>query len=144
MLIKRHDVGGGGVFFAAGQRSRLRGLAGKRVGGHSDYWLSVTGWPGPGLERRRWQLLERLWDPLTVRRLRRLGVRAGGAVLRVGAGAGSIVRWLRDAVDPSGRVLATDISIRACGGAGRPYWQPSRCAARRSPPEKICTPESRS
>jgi SAM-dependent methyltransferase len=66
----------------------------------------------PGPERRRLQLLERLRDPVTVRRLRRLGVSAGWRCLEVGAGAGSIVRWLSDAVGPTGQVLATDIDTR--------------------------------
>ena len=66
----------------------------------------------PGPERRRLQLLERLRDPVTVRRLRRLGVSAGWCCLEVGAGAGSIVRWLSDAVGPTGQVLAIDLDTR--------------------------------
>lgn len=70
----------------------------------------------PGPDRRRLQLLERLRDPLTVRRLRRLGVLAGWCCLEVGAGAGSIVRWLSDAVGPTGQVLATDVDTRLLDG----------------------------
>ncbi|MCA1835843.1 MAG: class I SAM-dependent methyltransferase, partial [Actinobacteria bacterium] len=70
----------------------------------------------PGVERRRLQVLERLRDPLTVRRLRRLGVTAGWRCLEVGVGAGSIVRWLSDAVGPTGQVLAIDIDIRLLRG----------------------------
>jgi len=68
------------------------------------------------VERRRLQVLERLRDPLTVRRLRRLGVTAGWRCLEVGVGAGSIVRWLSDAVGPTGQVLAIDIDIRLLRG----------------------------
>jgi len=70
----------------------------------------------PDVERRRLQVLERLRDPLTVHRLRRLGVTAGWRCLEVGAGAGSIVRWLSDAVGPTGRVLAIDIDTRLLQG----------------------------
>ena len=41
-------------------------------------------------------------DPLTVRYLLRLGVGDGWRCLEVGAGAGSIVRWLSDRVGPNG------------------------------------------
>ena len=70
----------------------------------------------PGPERRRLQLLECLRDPLTVRRLRWLGVRAGWRCLEVGAGAGSIVQWLSDAVGPTGQVVATDLDTRLLQG----------------------------
>jgi len=58
------------------------------------------------------QVLERLRDPLTVRRLQRLGVTAGWRCLEVGAGAGSIARWLSHAVGPTGQVVAIDIDTR--------------------------------
>ena len=43
-------------------------------------------------------------------------MRAGWRCLEVGAGAGSIVRWLSDAVGPTGQVLATDIDTRLLEG----------------------------
>jgi SAM-dependent methyltransferase len=57
-------------------------------------------------------MLERMRDPLTVRRLQRLGVTAGWRCLEVGAGAGSIARWLSHVVGPTGQVVAIDIDTR--------------------------------
>ena len=51
-------------------------------------------------------------DPLTTRRLDRIGVGPGWRCLEVGAGQGSIARWLAEAVAPRGRVVATDIDSR--------------------------------
>lgn len=62
-------------------------------------------------ERTRLGLLQRTLDPLTVRRLDRLGVGAGWRCLEVGAGAGSIARWLAERVGLSGLVVATDIDV---------------------------------
>ena len=55
------------------------------------------------------RLLEGLYDPLTIQRLKRIGVQSGARCLEVGAGAGSIVRWLAEAVGPGGAVAALDI-----------------------------------
>lgn len=63
-------------------------------------------------ERRRLALIERCWDPVSTARLARLGVSAGWRCLDVGAGGGSISRWLRDQVGPSGRVVAMDLDTR--------------------------------
>jgi SAM-dependent methyltransferase len=63
-------------------------------------------------ERRRLALIERCYDPPTTSRLAELGVRAGWQCLEVGAGGGSIARWLRDRVSPGGRVVALDLDIR--------------------------------
>ena len=63
-------------------------------------------------ERRRLALIERCYDPATTSRLAKLGVRAGWQCLEVGAGGGSIARWLRDQVSPGGTVVAIDLDIR--------------------------------
>ena len=55
--------------------------------------------------------LEQTFDPGTIRHLSRL-VKTGGRCLELGAGSGSIARWLSQAVGPSGRVLATDLDVR--------------------------------
>ena len=60
-------------------------------------------------ERQRLQLLEEVFDPGTRQHLERLPVAPGSRCLEVGAGAGSIARWLCDRVGPEGRVVATDL-----------------------------------
>jgi SAM-dependent methyltransferase len=62
-------------------------------------------------EARRLQLLEDHLDPTTKRRLEPLGVGADAKCLELGAGRGSIARWLADLVGPSGRVVATDLQL---------------------------------
>jgi SAM-dependent methyltransferase len=63
-------------------------------------------------ERRRLALIERCYDPITTSRLAQLGVGAGWRCLDVGAGGGSISRWLRDRVGPDGEVVAIDLDTR--------------------------------
>jgi SAM-dependent methyltransferase len=60
-------------------------------------------------ESGRLRLLEVCRDPGTIRRLGRLGISCGWRCLEVGAGHGSIARWLAERVDPTGSVLAADI-----------------------------------
>jgi len=62
-------------------------------------------------ESRRLQLLEQRLDPLTKRRIQRLGVSKGARCLEIGGGRGSITRWLSDVVGASGRVIATDLQL---------------------------------
>jgi protein-L-isoaspartate O-methyltransferase len=54
-------------------------------------------------------LREQLLDPLTTRRLSGLGVRKGWRCLEVGAGSGSIARWLARKVGRKGKVVATEL-----------------------------------
>ena len=74
-------------------------------------------------ELRRLQMLERLADPYTEELLLEIGLRAGWRCLEVGAGAGSIARWLTSQVGPAGGVVALDTDTRflrpAGVGAGR-------------------------
>jgi SAM-dependent methyltransferase len=63
-------------------------------------------------ERARLDLLEAAHDPTTQRRLAALGIAPGWRCLEVGAGGGSIVRWLADQVGASGSVVAADINTR--------------------------------
>lgn len=57
-------------------------------------------------ERERLALGEALWDPGTERRLAELGVGAGWSCLEVGAGLGSVARWL---AGRTGQVTAVDL-----------------------------------
>jgi ubiquinone/menaquinone biosynthesis C-methylase UbiE len=60
-------------------------------------------------EARRLQLFEERLDPLTIRRVERLGIGRGARCLEVGGGRGSITRWLAERVGPDGHVTATDL-----------------------------------
>jgi SAM-dependent methyltransferase len=71
-------------------------------------------------ESRRLQLLEHRLDPLTKRRIERLGVRRGARCLEIGGGRGSITRWLSDVVGPTGRVIATDLQLGFLSGIDAP------------------------
>jgi SAM-dependent methyltransferase len=65
-----------------------------------------------GEARRRLALLEQASDPETVRHLESIGVQAGWRCLEVGAGGGSIARWLSRRVGATGRVTAVDVDTR--------------------------------
>src|SRR5712691_334154 len=77
--------------------------------GEHQYILSQT---ADASERERLSLLERAADPLSQRRLAALRIQPGWRCLEVGAGHGSIVRWLAAQVGPQGWVVATDINPR--------------------------------
>jgi SAM-dependent methyltransferase len=68
-------------------------------------------------ELERLQALERAFDTETQRWLLGCGVRAGWRCFEVGAGAGSIARWLREAVAADGRVVAIDLDTRFLAGS---------------------------
>jgi SAM-dependent methyltransferase len=67
---------------------------------------------GPDNALARLWSLEQWLDPATIRHLRARGAGAGWRCLEVGAGAGSIARWLSGQVYPGGEVVATDIDTR--------------------------------
>ena len=69
-------------------------------------------------ELERLQMLERIFDPGTQRRMLATGLTTGWHCLEVGAGAGSIVRWLEQRVGPSGKVVAVDTNPRFLRGSG--------------------------
>jgi 2-polyprenyl-3-methyl-5-hydroxy-6-metoxy-1,4-benzoquinol methylase len=69
-------------------------------------------------ERERLALLTQIADPITIRRMSDQGVRPGWRCLEVGAGDGSIARWLAGQVGPEGRVVATDLNPRFLAGHG--------------------------
>jgi ubiquinone/menaquinone biosynthesis C-methylase UbiE len=63
-------------------------------------------------QRARLKAAEDLLDEGTIRVLERVGPAMGWRCLEVGAGGGSIARWLADRVARNGRVVATDINTR--------------------------------
>ena len=63
-------------------------------------------------ELERLRALERAFDPETQRWLRASGVREGWRCIEVGAGAGSIARWLHEVVGRQGQVVAVDLDTR--------------------------------
>lgn len=69
-------------------------------------------------DSRRVTLLEATYDGATIERMRRIGVRPGWRCLEVGAGGGSIARWLVDQVGSDGHVTATDLGTSALIGSG--------------------------
>jgi len=62
-------------------------------------------------EHERLSAIQGGLDGWTIACLSAIGVRPGWQCLEVGAGAGSIARWLCERVAPSGRVVATDLEI---------------------------------
>ncbi len=64
------------------------------------------------MERERHGLLAELGDGATINALEKIGVSSGWRCLEVGAGGGSIARWLAARVGPEGSVLATDVDAR--------------------------------
>ena len=68
-------------------------------------------------ELGRLRLLEARYDSGTFRRLGMFGPLAGARCLEVGAGAGSVARWLAAQARPSGQVVATDTNPRFLGDA---------------------------
>jgi SAM-dependent methyltransferase len=70
-------------------------------------------WEGEG---ERLTGIASAFDPITRRHLAGRGVGDGWRCLEVGAGTGTVARWLSDEVGPKGRVLATDISLKLMEG----------------------------
>jgi SAM-dependent methyltransferase len=67
-------------------------------------------------ELERLRMLEEVFDSGTRTCLLATGLREGWRCLEVGAGAGSIARWLSEAAGPSGHVLAVDLNSRFLSG----------------------------
>ena len=80
----------------------------------TDYVFQATEEPR---ELVRLQMLERIFDAGTQRRMLATGLTTGWHCLEVGAGAGSIVRWLEQRVGPSGKVVALDTNPRFLRGS---------------------------
>lgn len=77
-------------------------------------------------EERRLFLLEKLHDSTTRRHIEQLGIGPGSRCLEIGAGRGSIARWLADRVGPSGHVVATDLELTFVGDLDEPNLEVHR------------------
>jgi SAM-dependent methyltransferase len=71
-------------------------------------------------EPYRLTLLEHHADPTSAARLRATGLGAGWRCLEVGAGRGSIARWLANQIGPSGEVVALDLDTSLLAGLDEP------------------------
>ncbi len=60
----------------------------------------------------RLRLLEKIYDPVSIRHLETIGIAKGWKCLEVGAGAGSIAQWLSIQAGPGGNIVATDLNPR--------------------------------
>jgi SAM-dependent methyltransferase len=77
-------------------------------------------------EQQRLAALSNTWDANTRRNFEALGPLQGLRVLDVGAGGGSVARWLAAAVGPSGHVVATDIDTRFIDAIDAPNFEARR------------------
>jgi SAM-dependent methyltransferase len=68
----------------------------------------------------RFRGLSASFDGWTIQHLERVGVAPGWRCFELGAGGGSIARWLADRVGPTGHVLATDVDPRHLAGLAGP------------------------
>jgi SAM-dependent methyltransferase len=71
-------------------------------------YLFPHSWEGEG---DRLDALTNALDPVTRRHLLGRGLTDGWRCLEVGAGTGSVARWMAEQAGPKGRVLATDLSL---------------------------------
>jgi SAM-dependent methyltransferase len=60
----------------------------------------------------RFDGLEQTFDPISIGHLGRIGVDPGARCLEIGAGGGSVARWLAARAGPSGHVVAVDLDTR--------------------------------
>lgn len=73
---------------------------------------------GSADEGERLSLIEEEQDPYTIARIQSLGIAEDWSCLEIGAGRGSIARWLSDRC-PRGRVVATDLDVSLLSSEGR-------------------------
>jgi 2-polyprenyl-3-methyl-5-hydroxy-6-metoxy-1,4-benzoquinol methylase len=73
--------------------------------------------------RERLKALELIEDGESIRHLETTGIAQGWRCLEIGAGAGSIAKWLCRQVGESGRVIATDIETGFLQGFRRPQLE---------------------
>ena len=102
-------------------------MSGDRVQGGDGEYSIPRDW---GDERERLRVMEAWLDPSTRRHLADLGVGPGWHCLEVGAGSGSVARWLGGQVAPGGHVIAADIDTRFLDGVDRANVEVRACDVR--------------
>jgi len=73
--------------------------------------------------RERLEASEAWLDPWSQQELKAVGVAAGWKCLEIGAGGGSIGRWLAGQAGPDGHVVATDLDTRILEGSAGPHLE---------------------
>lgn len=63
-------------------------------------------------ERDRLRAHSLMWDPVSRRRLAGTGLTEGWRCLEIGAGTGTVTRWLAGEAGATGHVVATDLELR--------------------------------
>ena len=86
-------------------------------------------------ELTRLRLIEQFNDPSTFRHLDDIGVAEGWRCLEVGAGGGSVVRWLSQHVGPTGNVVAADLDVRFLGDISAQNVEVRQCDITQDPIE---------
>jgi SAM-dependent methyltransferase len=86
-------------------------------------------------ELTRLKLIEEFNDPSTFRQLDTIGVTEGWRCLEVGAGAGSVVRWLSQRAGSAGHVVAADLDVRFLGDISAQNVEVRRCDITQDPIE---------
>lgn len=84
-------------------------------------------------QRARLAALEAVFDDGSFRRLAERGLAPGWRCLEVGAGGGSVARWLVERVGPDGSVLATDLDVTALRDVRHPRLEVRRHDVLRDP-----------
>ncbi|WP_328312637.1 methyltransferase domain-containing protein [Streptomyces sp. NBC_00442] len=74
-------------------------------------------------EETRLTLLGEVFDPLCAEMMTGLGIAPDARCLEVGAGSGSVARWLSRQA-PNGQVVATDLDVSMLEGAAEPNLVP--------------------
>jgi SAM-dependent methyltransferase len=99
------------------EREAELAVEGKGRGPDGNGYLLADQAPEAGA---RLEALAELYDPSTFRHFADLGVDRGWRCWEVGAGGGSVIKWLARRVGGEGRVLATDIDLSWAKGESGP------------------------
>lgn len=87
-------------------------------------------------ELARLQAIEQVFDPASRTQIQSTGITAGWRCLEVGAGAGSIARWLAAVVGAQGQVMAVDLDTRFVAHLNQPNLEVLKADIRQFPLER--------